>query len=587
MKILGTSFDYHDAAAAFVVDGKVIAAAQQERFSRVKNDSRFPREAIEFCLAKAGVAAREIDHVVHYERPILKFDRILRTALRAPRKARRFLGETATDWFRAGKFEVRQRIASGVGVSEDKISFCDHHTAHAAAAFFCSPFDEAAIVTIDGVGEYETATIAIGSGNEIRKLSHVNYPHSIGLFYSAFTAFLGFEVNEGEYKVMGMAGFGQPTVAMEILDLFDLRADGTFALKQDLFDFLMPETYPFTKALTKWLGGPRAPESKFDPFGPASSPDTERSRHYANIAASVQRATEEVILHIVRSAMKQTGLQTVCLAGGVALNSVANGRIQRELGARLYVHPAAGDAGSAIGAALHKAHCVLDVSRRGALVSPYLGPDVTQSEIDAALANAYLEPEKVHATDEELVEDVAERLASGAVIGWFQGRAEWGPRALGGRSILADPRDADTQLKVNEKIKFREPFRPFAPSVLAQRASEYFEIDAPSSEVAPDYFMLSVAPVKAAARAKIPAVTHVDGSARLHLVNQVTNPIYYALIKAFGDRTGVPVLLNTSFNLRGEPIVNSPADAIRTFQWSGMDALVLGRTVVLKQELSV
>lgn len=586
MNILGLSFDYHDAAAALITDGRVVAAAHEERFTRIKHDPRFPVNAARFCLAEAGITADQIDHVVHYERPLLKFDRILRTALRRPKQARAFLRETMIDWFREGKFDVTERISQGIGVPKSKIAFCEHHAAHAASAFFCSPFEESVIVTLDGVGEHETATISIGRGNRIEKLASVNYPHSIGLYYSAFTAFLGFEVNEGEYKVMGMSGFGEPHHAEEIQSLFDLKPDGRFALKQDLFDFLMPETYPFTSALTDWLGEARKPESEFDPRGPKGDAIADMSRRYADVAASVQRATEEVILHVVRCAMRRSGLKNVCMSGGVALNSVANGRIVRELGANLYVHPAAGDAGSAIGAAMHQAHAVLQQPRTGALTTPYLGIRNSDEEIAKALSDAYLEPARIYDSDESLVEDVAERLSRGAVIGWVQGRAEWGPRALGARSIIADPRHLEMQARVNEKIKFRELFRPFAPSVLVERATELFDVALPTTLASPEHFMLAVAPVRAEARERIPAVTHVDGTARLHLVEHSVNPIYYDLIRAFERRTGVPVLLNTSFNLRGEPMVNTAADAIKTFQWSGMDALVLGRTLVLKEEFT-
>lgn len=587
MNILGLSFDYHDAAAALVVDGKVVSAAHEERFSRVKHDSRLPEQAAAFCLQQAGLKPSELDYVVHYERPLLKFDRILRTAIRKPSQAKAFLRDTIVDWFHEGKFDTGPRISESIGVSDNKIAYCEHHAAHSAAAFYCSPFQDAVIVTLDGVGEYETATISIGHGNTIKKISSVKFPESLGLFYSAFTAFLGFKVNEGEYKVMGMAGFGEPDRAEEILALFRLNSDGTFSLKQDLFDFLMPEKYPFTKALTDWLGQPREPESTFNPLGAAGDQATVTSRHYANIAASVQSATEEVILHVVRSAMTRTKLKNVCLAGGVALNSVANGRIVRELGASLYVHPAAGDAGSAVGAALHQAHSVLDLPRTEPLASPYLGSSCSEESVLAALDDAFLEPAKVFESDEDMIADVAKRLADGSVIGWVQGQAEWGPRALGARSILADPRDLAMQERVNEKIKFRELFRPFAPSVLVERASDFFELELPGHRTAPEYFMLSVARVRDDAKERIQAVTHVDGSARLHLVDESTHPIFHNLISAFDDLTGVPVLLNTSFNLRGEPMVNSAADAIKTFQWSGMDALVLGRTLVLKEVLSV
>ncbi|MBP2294308.1 carbamoyltransferase [Azospirillum rugosum] len=584
MNILGLSFDYHDAAAALLSNGRIIAAVHEERFSRKKNDSGFPGQAVACCLEKAGLTAADLDWVVHYERPALKFDRVLRTAMTQPRHAFGRLRETAVDWLRDGKFEVRERICRSLGVARERVVFAEHHRAHAAAAFFCSPFEEAAVVTIDGVGEFATASIAHGRGRDIRPLMSVRYPHSLGLFYSAFTAYLGFEVNEGEYKVMGMASYGTPRLGREMLELFDLRPDGGFRLRQELFDFRWPEDMPFTQRLIDWLGPPRSPESPFRPIGDDADPDVRRSRHYADVAASVQFCTEEVILHMVRHAMERCGCRQVCLAGGVALNSVANGRIQRELGCDLFVQPAAGDAGSALGAALLQWHATPGHPRTPPLTTAHLGAEFGEADILAAIEEAFLIPARIFDTTEELYDGVAERLAEGSVIGWFQGRAEWGPRALGARSILADPRRIDMKTIVNEKIKFREPFRPFAPSVLAERATEYFELDPGGGPSSPERFMLSVCRVRPDKAAEVPAITHVDGTARVHLVERAANPAYYDLIAAFAARTGTPMLLNTSFNLRGEPIVNAPANAIRTFQWSGMDALVMGRCLLEKGE---
>jgi carbamoyltransferase len=583
MNILGLSFDYHDAAAALVQDGRVVAAAHEERFSRRKNDPSLPATAARFCLGQAGIRADQLDYVVHYERPLLKFDRVLRTALRTLPRGSRLLKETLADWLRDGKFEVRDRIQRELGVPAERIVFSEHHLSHAAAAFFCSPFDEAAIVTLDGVGEFETATISHGRGTQIRKLASVRYPNSLGLFYSAMTAFTGFEVNEGEYKLMGLSGFGKPVLADEMMKLFNLKGDGAFGLRQYLFDFLWPEKVPFTEALIKWLGPARAPDSSMKFDGSSDEPVVKSSRHYADVAASAQKCTEEVMLHAARQAMAKTGSRNVCLGGGVALNSVGNGRIQRELGCRLYVQPAAGDAGSALGAALHQYHAVAGRPRNGALTSVYLGSASSEAEIAAAIQAAFLTPARVFDSDAEMIEAVARRLAEGAVIGWFQGRAEWGPRALGCRSILADPTRADMQGIVNEKIKFREAFRPFAPSVLAERATEFFTCDMPQSIAAPEYFMLAVCDVRPERRKDIPAVTHVDGTARLHLVSREVNPLYYDLISAFSRHRGIPIVLNTSFNLRGEPIVNAPEHAIKTFQWSGMDCLVMGRHLLEKE----
>jgi carbamoyltransferase len=584
MKILGVSCDFHDAAAAILVDGAVVAAVQEERFSRIKNDPSLPAAAMRFCLARAGLRAADLDAVAFYETPVLKFERILRACEAAGPAGEPYRLRALEDWLRSGRFDVRRRIAETLGVPEERVRAVRHHDAHAASAFLPSPFPEACVVTLDGVGEDETATIGHARGTRIERLAAVRFPHSLGLFYSAMTAFLGFEVNEGEYKVMGMAAFGRPRFAEAFLRLFDLHEDGTFSLDPTLFDFLTPTATPITARLIDWLGPPRPPESPFH-LAPAPGVDdttAQSCRHYADVAASVQRCTEEVILHVARQGLRQTGAPALCLAGGVALNSLANGRIRRELGVPLHVHPAAGDAGGALGAAA-LVHHEADGGRMLPLAHAYLGPDFDADAIDDALAHhASMIAVERHPDDGGMVSAVAEALVAGQVVGWFQGRAEWGPRALGNRSILASPLGADVQSIVNEKIKFREAFRPFAPSVPAERAHLYFDLPPPDLPWGPEAFMLAVHPVRDAWRSRLPATTHADGTARVHAVTRTTNALLYALLDTFGDRTGIPVLLNTSFNLRGEPVVNSPADALRTFFNSGMDLLVMGRTLVRK-----
>jgi carbamoyltransferase len=585
MKVLGLSFDYHDAAAALVIDGAIVAAAEEERFSRKKHDSRFPERAIRFCLEQAGIGAADLDKVVHYENPFLKFDRIVKSAVDDYPKSADYLKSTVHAWLGLGKLDVRQRIVDHLKVPEERVTLLDHHASHAGAAYFASGFPAATVVTLDGVGEYETCTVSAARGNRIEKLYSCELPDSLGLFYSAFTAFLGFEVNEGEYKVMGMAGFGEPTAYDTIRKLVELLPDGLIRMDQSYFSFTCPGAYPFTDKLIALLGKPREPESAFD-IGTKGAPPANEiqkiSRHYADIAASVQRVAEDMIFHIVLKAVERTDIPDVCMAGGVALNSLANGKLQKMMKGRLYVQPAAGDAGSALGAALSWYHGHSGAAPRG-LVNPYIGKRFTDDEFVAALEGARLTTWKRFDDEKALIEDVADKLATGAVIGWHQGALEWGPRALGARSILANPTSPDTQRIVNEKIKFREPFRPFAPAVLAERAREFFDMPEPYGPNCPEHFMLAVATVLPDKRKAIPAVTHVDGTARVQLVRRDINPRFYALIEAFARRTGVPVLLNTSFNLRGEPIVCSPWDAMKTFSWSDMDYLLAGNVLVWKE----
>jgi carbamoyltransferase len=611
MKVLGLSFGFHDSAAALLVDGRVVAAGQEERFTRIKHDADFPRRSIDFCLAQAGLSVGDVDRVVYYENALKKFDRIVwatnqreqqrssgglmgraRTLWKAATNTRDvppYLESVTHSWFKLDKFDAVGRICDELALPRDKVTYVDHHDSHLAAAFYTSPFEHAAVVTMDGVGEYETAVIAVGRGAEIERRLAISLPHSIGLLYSAFTAFLGFEVNEGEYKVMGMAAFGEPRYYDEVRKLVTLRDDGGFEIEQSCFEFLTPSQLPYTDEFLRRFGKPREPEADFavqrsdlpDNLADAEAAEILRSsRHYADLAASVQRCTEELMLHVVGKASAIAGTRNVCLAGGVALNSLANGRLIRECGYNLFVHPAAGDAGNAIGAAASYYHRVAGKPRMQGFASPYLGTPLDPADVKEAVAVSGFDEITTHASDEALVEHVAEVLAGGAVVGWVQGQAEWGPRALGARSILADATNPAMKRIVNERVKFRELFRPFAPAVTAEAASQYFDFEPNLATGAPEYYMLAVHPVRAEKKPVIPAITHADGTARVQIVTAASNPTFHALLKAFERRKGVPILMNTSFNLRGEPMVDSPRDAIRTFSISGIDYLVLGRTVV-------
>lgn len=586
MNILGLSFDYHDSAAALLCDGSVVAAVQEERLSRRKHDAEFPVQSIAACLKLAGVSADAIDAVVHYEDPLLKFDRLALSALRAGRNGLPFLWGALEAWLRNDKFNVQNRIAAHLKLAPEKVLNIQHHQAHAASAFFCSPFERATVLTLDGVGEFDTATVHVGRGAKLERCGASQFPHSIGLFYSAMTAFLGFEVNEGEYKVMGMAGFGQPRHTDKIRTLLDCR-NGKINLNLRYFDVFAPNDSFAKPALHALLGSPREPESPFV-IDAGTSPEQqaiyERSLYFADVAASVQKVTEDAILDLVEHAVRTTGVREVAMAGGVALNSLANGRIQRELNLPLYVQPAAGDAGGALGAALFH-HCRMGFARPAPLENPFLGLAYDTREIRAALDEARLSAFRFFESEQELVAKVARLLADGAVVGWMQGRFEWGPRALGNRSILASPMRADMQRIINEKIKFREPFRPFAPAVLAEEAQRFFEIGACDDPMQVESFMLSVCKVKPEKVGEIPAVTHVDGTARVQLVHPTDGRPFRRLIESFAALTGVPILLNTSFNRRGEPIVSSPTDALKTFLWSDLDYLVMNNCLVQKENI--
>jgi carbamoyltransferase len=582
MNILGISCYFHDAAAALLRDGRLVAAAEEERFTRKKHDYDFPLNAIGFCLRQGGLTADELDYVVFFEKPLVKFDRILTTALGTFPRSWRVFRDAMQTWL-ADKLWVRTTIQQRVGVPARKVLFSEHHLSHAASAFLCSPFEEAAILTVDGVGEWTTASMGVGKGTDLQLLREIRFPHSIGMLYSAFTAFLGFEVNEGEYKVMGMAPYGQPRYLDQVRRLVRQETDASFRLDLDYFSFHYSTTRTYSPRFERLFGPPRDPRRAFgrpDGRGGEAPLDADDQR-YADIAASIQTLTEEMLLAMARTLQRETGLTRLCMAGGVALNSVANGRILRETPFQeLYVHPSAGDGGGAVGAALYGYHVLLGKPRQFVMEHASWGEEHGPAEIEAFLKSANVRYDLV-ADDERRVDRVAAALAEGKVVGWFQGRFEWGPRALGHRSILADPRRAEMKDVVNTKIKFREPYRPFAPSVLAERAAEYFELADPTGTY-PARFMLLVVKVRDGQRAAVPATTHVDGTGRVQVVVRATNPTYHRLIQRFGEATGVPVVLNTSFNLRGEPIVASPADAYSTFRRSGLDLLALGPYLIAK-----
>ncbi len=591
MNILGISCFFHDAGAALIQDGALVAAAEEERFSRKKHDYDFPSQAIDFCLKAGGVRGQDLDMVVFFEKPFLKFDRILRSTMSTFPKSRGVFQESMIAWM-TEKLWIKGQIRQHLKVDESKIVFSDHHLSHAASAFFCSPFDEAAILTVDGVGEWATATYGIGRGTDIRVLREIRFPHSLGLLYSAFTAFLGFEVNEGEYKVMGMAPFGQPRYVDKVWKLVSQESDGSFHLNMEYFTFHRSTHQTFSRKFVDLFGPAREPDALFftassgfpSYFGarPASYDSlAKQNQHYADIAASIQVVTEEMMLKMASHLHRETGLKRLCLAGGVALNSVANGRILRETPfEELFIQPAAGDGGGAVGAALVGYHMILGKPRDFVMRHAYWGQEHSVGDVDAFVRSNNVAHTR-YENDDRLMTRVVEHLQAGKVIGWFQGRFELGPRALGNRSILADPRNPSMKDIVNTKIKFREPFRPFAPSVLVERAEEFFDLP-DAARHHPARYMLYVVDVKAGQGARIPAVTHVDGTARLQTVDPDNAPRYRKLIHTFGQATGVPVLLNTSFNLRGEPIVNTPAEAFSTFSRSGMDVLVLGQHVIEK-----
>ncbi len=579
--ILGISAYYHDSAAALLSEGHIVAAAQEERFSRKKNDERFPRHAVAFCLQQAGLTEADLDAVVFYDKPIIKFTRMLESYLAVapsgwltfPRALPGWLGEKLNL-----PFTLRYEIP---GLRpEAPVLFSEHHQAHAASAFFPSPFEEAAVLTVDGVGEWATTTIGLGRGNEVKILKELKFPHSLGLLYSAFTAYCGFRINSGEYKMMGLAPYGEPRFVDLIYDhLVDVKEDGSLHLNLEYFHFLKGLRMTNKKFDNLFGGAPRIAETPVE------------ARHM-DIARSIQTVTEEIMLRLARYARDETGMQNLCMAGGVALNCVANGRILREkIFERIWIQPAAGDAGGALGAALAVWHMYEEHPQARVIVQPdamqgaFLGPEFSDDEIEAVLQDHQAVYRKLD--KEGLLDEVANLLADQKIVGWVQGRMEFGPRALGHRSILGDPRSPQMQSLLNLKVKFRESFRPFAPAVLRERAAEFFELDEQSP------YMLFVAtvhpnqrletPTSASGfdrlrqvRSRLPAITHVDDSARVQTVTAAQNPVFHALLKRFEAKTDCPVLMNTSFNVRGEPVVCTPNDAYRCFVNTEMDYLAIG-----------
>jgi carbamoyltransferase len=589
--ILGISALYHDSAAALIDEDRIIAAAQEERFTRIKHDAAFPKQAVAYCLAEAGRTIDAVDHVVFYEKPLLKFDRLLETWIEfAPRGIGSFMRALPL-WLRKKLHQPREFDAALGGRPGRAYLFTEHHEAHAASAFFPSPFDEAAILTVDGVGEWATTTLGVGRGNRIELLKELRFPHSLGLLYSAFTYFCGFRVNSGEYKLMGLAPFGRPTYRDLILEnLIDLKADGSLRLDMRWFTFGHRQVMVGKRFARLFGGPPRRPES----------PITQREM---DLAASIQAVTEEAVLRMARHAHELTGQKHLVMAGGVALNCVANGRVLREGPFEdLWVQPAAGDAGGALGAALFVRHQLLEIPRdprgRDLQQASLLGPAFTDEQARVQLASVGADYEPFD-DDAALAERVAALIADGAVVGVCRGRMEYGPRALGNRSILGDPRDPTMQSRMNLKVKFRESFRPFAPCVTRERAAQWFEAppgrDSPymlfTAAVRPEQRINGVSPLSgddllarlAQVRSRIPAVTHVDHSARVQTVDAQRNPWLHQLLMAFEARTGCPVLINTSFNVRGEPIVCTPCDAYRCFMATDIDALVLGRCLLTKR----
>jgi carbamoyltransferase len=561
MDILGISAFYHDAAACLLRDGAILAAASEERFTRKKHDADFPEQAIRYCLEAGKVRADDLAYVGFYEKPFVKFKRILYTHLACyPRSFKPFL-KAIPSWM-SEKLLIPSLIHQKLGY-EGEVLMIEHHLSHAASSYLLSPFKEAAILTVDGVGEWSTATYGRGVGNDITLFKEIRFPHSLGLLYSAFTYYLGFKVNSAEYKVMGLAPFGEPKYYNEVRKLIDVGPDGSFQLDMAYFNYLT--------GLTMTNG-------RFDQLfgGPVRKPNDPLEQRHKDIAASVQRVTDEVMLRMATYVGKETGSRNLCLAGGVALNCVANGKILREGPfEHLFIQPAAGDAGGAVGVASYIYHTLLKNERSFVMRHAFTGPEYPPEDIRDFLADNAIP--FIELPREELLQRVAQLIVEQNVIGWFQGRMEFGPRALGARSILADARNPENKDRVNLKIKFREGFRPFAPSVLADRCNEYFELTEPSP------FMLLVAQVRPDKRV-VPAVTHVDGSARVQTVDRETNSLFYDLIAAFDRLTGVPVIINTSFNVRGEPIVCTPAEAYRCFVQTGMDYLVLGNCLLDKRQ---
>ncbi len=567
MYILGISCYFHDSAAVLIRDGEVIAAAQEERFTREKHDFSFPQKSIEFCLKKEGITEQDLSYVVFYEKPFLKFERIFLNALEYAPLSLKFYTESMKKWF----FEhtwIKTHIVSSLKINPSKVLFSEHHLSHAASAYYVSPYEKAAVLTLDGVGEWTTAAWGVGNGSDITLKEEIRFPHSLGLLYSAFTYFCGYEVNDGEYKLMGLAPYGKPIYEEKIRKLLKFKDDGSFQIDTSYFSYPYSLAGVYTKKFEELFGKPNKTPDEIVPY-------------YADIAASIQKVLEDIVIDIAKYVRKKSGCSYLCFAGGVAFNSVANYKVLLKAGFKdVYIQPAAGDAGGALGAAMWAYYAVLKNKKRHVMNNAYLGDEESEEVIIQTLKKLNARYTKV--SDEKLVEQISDKLANKKVIGWVQGRFEWGPRSLGNRSILADPRSYEMKGIVNSKIKFREAFRPFAPSLPMEKATKYF--DTKKEQSYPFRFMLYVAPVKNDKRKELGAVTHEDGTARPQFVDKKINPLYHNLISGFGKKTGTSVILNTSFNLRGEPIVNTTEEAYATFMKSGIDTLVVKNYIIEKRK---
>lgn len=568
MKILGISCYYHDAAAALIEDGKVVAAAAEERFSRKKHDAGFPIKAIDFCLKKGGIQASDLNWVVFYEKPFLKFERITLSFLATAPKARESFVNAYKTWLK-DKLWIKSTLAKELKLPAKKILFAGHHLSHAASAYYTSPFKSAALLTCDGVGEWTTAAWGQAKGNKISLDYEIKFPHSLGLFYSTITQFLGFRINNGEYKVMGMAPYGEPKYVKEVEKLIHQSTDGSFQLDLSYFNYHLSDKVSYNSKFVKLFGVPPANPKKNDKV----------VKVYADIAASAQKVLEEKLLVMAKNVREKTGEKNLCYAGGVALNAVANWRILKEAGFdNIFIQPAAGDAGGALGAALYLYHHVLGNNKKTSFNNIFLGEKNDEKEIKEFLNKNNIKAKNVSGS--KLIERVVNLLVKKKVVGWVKGRFEWGPRALGARSILADPRDEKMKDLVNAKIKFRESFRPFAPVALYENGNKYFDIG--NDRQQPLEHMLAVVPVRDKWKERLGAITHVNGTARPQLIKKSLNPEYHDVVKRFGQKTGVEVVLNTSFNLRGDPIVNTYKEAYDTFMKSGIDAIVLENYLIEK-----
>ena len=592
--ILGISAFYHDSAACLLIDGKIVAAAQEERFTRIKHDSNYPENAVNFVLKYANLKLNEVDQIIFFEKPFLKFERLLETYVAFAPKGFLSFSKAMPVWIKDKLFQKNllqnklKKHDENYDKTRENIYFSDHHLSHAASAFYPSPFKEAVIITADGVGEWATTTVAVGSENNLEIKKEIHFPHSLGLLYSAFTYFTGFKVNSGEYKLMGLAPYGKPIYINEILKMIDIKEDGTFRLDQSFFNYATGLTMTNNKFHKLFGQNPREPKSE------------KLTQFHMDIAASIQKVTEDIMIKLVKSVQKEFGLKNLCLAGGVALNCVANGKILKEkIFENIWVQPAAGDAGGALGAALALWHIDQNnprvINENDDMSGSYLGPEYSEEVIKKELSRLGAKFEILN--EDEIIEKTSKDLSDGYAVGWFQGRMEFGPRALGGRSILGDPRSPNMQKNLNLKVKYRESFRPFAPSILADDLNKWFEIDSASP------YMLMVANVKKekcitmsendeklfgidklnVKRSSVPAITHVDYSARIQTVHENLNPKYYKLISKFKQITGCPILVNTSFNVRGEPIVNTPEDAFNCFMGTNLDRLIIGNCYLDKK----